>query len=67
VAQNGNKVAGKTVEVIVKDDGSVPDQTRRLAQELVVNDKVVALAGFGITPIGWPPRRSPRRARRRWW
>jgi branched-chain amino acid transport system substrate-binding protein len=41
---------GKTVEVIVKDDGSVPDQTRRLAQELVVNDKVVALAGFGITP-----------------
>ena len=50
VAQNGKKVAGKTVEVIVKDDGSVPDQTRRLAQELVVNDKVVALAGFGITP-----------------
>jgi branched-chain amino acid transport system substrate-binding protein len=28
----------------------VPDTTRRLAQELVVNDKVVALAGFGITP-----------------
>ena len=50
VAQNGKKVAGKTVEVIIKDDGSVPDQTRRLAQELVVNDKVVALAGFGITP-----------------
>ncbi len=50
VAQNGKKVAGKNVEVIVKDDGSVPDQTRRLAQELVVNDKVVALAGFGITP-----------------
>jgi branched-chain amino acid transport system substrate-binding protein len=50
VAQNGTKVAGKTVEVIVKDDQSIPDQTRRLAQELVVNDKVVALAGFGITP-----------------
>lgn len=50
LAQNGNKVAGKKVEVIVKDDGSVPDATRRLAQELVVNDKVVALAGFGITP-----------------
>lgn len=50
VAQNGNKVAGKKVEVIVKDDGSLPDATRRLAQELVVNDKVVALAGFGITP-----------------
>ncbi len=50
VAQNGNKAGGKKVEVIVKDDGSVPDATRRLAQELVVNDKVVALAGFGITP-----------------
>jgi branched-chain amino acid transport system substrate-binding protein len=50
VAQHGNKAGGKTVEVIVKDDGGVPDTTRRLAQELVVNDKVVALAGFGITP-----------------
>lgn len=50
VAQNGKKVAGKNVEVIVKDDQSLPDQTRRLAQELVVQDKVVALAGFGITP-----------------
>jgi branched-chain amino acid transport system substrate-binding protein len=50
VAQNGDKVAGRKVEVLIKDDGSLPDQTRRLAQELVVNDKVVALAGFGITP-----------------
>jgi branched-chain amino acid transport system substrate-binding protein len=50
VAQSGNRAGGKKVEVILKDDGSVPDQTRRLAQELVVNDKVVALAGFGITP-----------------
>ena len=50
VAQNGKKIAGKNVEVIVKDDQSLPDQTRRLAQELVVNDKVVALAGMGITP-----------------
>lgn len=50
VAQNGKKVAGKNVEVIVKDDQSLPDQTRRLAQELIVNDKVVALAGMGITP-----------------
>jgi branched-chain amino acid transport system substrate-binding protein len=50
VAQNGTRAGGKKVEIILKDDGSVPDQTRRLAQELVVNDKVVALAGFGITP-----------------
>ena len=51
VAQNGKKVAGKNVEVIVKDDAGVADTTRRLAQELVVNDKVVALAGFGLTPL----------------
>jgi branched-chain amino acid transport system substrate-binding protein len=50
MAQSGGKVAGKKVEVVLKDDGSLPDATRRLAQELVVNDKVVALAGFGITP-----------------
>ncbi len=49
-AQHGNKAGGKTVEVILKDDAAVPDTTRRLAQELVVNDKVAVLAGFGITP-----------------
>jgi branched-chain amino acid transport system substrate-binding protein len=49
-AQNGTTVAGRKVEVIVKDDGTVPDATRRIAQELVVNDKVDVLAGFGITP-----------------
>lgn len=50
LAQNGATVAGRKIEVVLKDDASNPDQTRRLAQELVVNDKVVALAGFGITP-----------------
>jgi len=50
LAQNGNKIAGRTVEVILKDDGAVPDTTKRLAQELIVNDKVAVLAGFGITP-----------------
>ena len=49
-AQNGTAVAGRKVEVILKDDGGVPDATRRIAQELVVNDKVDVLAGFGITP-----------------
>jgi branched-chain amino acid transport system substrate-binding protein len=49
-AQHGTTVAGKRIEVILKDDTSVPDVTKRLAQELVVNDKVAVLAGFGITP-----------------
>jgi branched-chain amino acid transport system substrate-binding protein len=50
MAQSGGKAGGKKVEVIIKDDAATPDTTRRLAQELVVNDKVVALAGFGVTP-----------------
>ena len=50
IAQNGTKVAGRTVEVILKDDGAVPDATKRIAQEMIVNDKVAVIAGFGITP-----------------
>jgi len=50
MAQNGSTVAGKKVEVIVKDDAATPDMSRRFAQELVVNDKVNVLAGFGVTP-----------------
>jgi branched-chain amino acid transport system substrate-binding protein len=51
MAQSGGKAGGKKVEIILKDDAGVADTSRRLAQELVVNDKVVALAGFGLTPI----------------
>lgn len=51
MAQNGNKVAGRTVELIIKDDGGMPDAAKRIAQELVVNDKVGALGGFGLTPL----------------
>ena len=50
VAQNGDTVAGRKVEVILKDDGAVPDVTKRMAQELIVNDKVSVIAGFGVTP-----------------
>ena len=51
LAQRGNMVAGKKVEIIVKDDTGVADVSKRLAQELVVNDKVAVLGGFGLTPI----------------
>jgi branched-chain amino acid transport system substrate-binding protein len=43
-------VAGKKVELIIRDDGAVADNTRRIAHELIVNDKVTILAGFGVTP-----------------
>ena len=51
MAQNGTTVAGKKVELILKDDTAAPDVTKRLAQELVVNEKVNVLAGFGLTPL----------------
>jgi branched-chain amino acid transport system substrate-binding protein len=50
MAEHGSTVAGKKIEVILKDDGAVPDNTKRIAQELIVNDKVAVVAGFGITP-----------------
>jgi branched-chain amino acid transport system substrate-binding protein len=47
--QHGTSVAGKKIELIVKDDGSVADNSKRLAQELIVNDKV-AVIGSALTP-----------------
>src|SRR5262244_2996352 len=48
--EHGDTVAGRKIEVILKDDAAVPDNTKRLAQELIVNDKVNFIAGFGVTP-----------------
>ena len=48
--QHGDTVAGKKIEIILKDDGAVPDKTKTAAQELIVNDKVSVIAGFGVTP-----------------
>ena len=50
MAQNGDTVAGRKIEVIFKDDAAIPDNTKRIAQELIVNDKINMVAGFGITP-----------------
>lgn len=48
--QNGDTVAGKKIELVVRDDAGVADTTRRVAQELVTNDGVKFLAGFTLTP-----------------
>ena len=49
--QFGDTVDGKKIELIVKDSGGMaPDVAKRLAQELVVRDKVDILAGFVLTP-----------------
>ena len=46
---HGNMVAGKKIEVIMRDDGGVADNARRIVQEMIVNDKVHIIGG-GITP-----------------
>jgi branched-chain amino acid transport system substrate-binding protein len=49
--EHGDTVAGKTIELIVEDDASNADNTKRLAQELVVRQGANVLAGFGLTPL----------------
>ena len=53
--QKGDTVAGKKLQLIVKDDTGVADVTKRLAQELIVNDKISVMAGFGLTPLALAP------------
>jgi branched-chain amino acid transport system substrate-binding protein len=51
IAQHGDTVAGRKVQVIIKDDtGMAPAVAKRQAQELLVKDKVDILAGFDLTP-----------------
>ncbi len=51
MAINGNKAGGKTVEVLFRDSaGADPTLAKRLAEELVVKDKVTMLGGFYLTP-----------------
>jgi len=48
---HGDTVAGRKIQIILKDTGGPsPEVAKRLAQELVVQDKVDLLAGFGLTP-----------------
>jgi branched-chain amino acid transport system substrate-binding protein len=47
--QHGDTVAGRKIQLIVKDDATSPEIAKRLAQEMIVNDKV-AIIGVGITP-----------------
>ena len=49
VEQHGDVVAGRKIEIIMRDDGGVADTARRIVQEMIVNDKVNLIA-IGITP-----------------
>jgi len=51
IKQHGDTVAGRRIEIIRRDSGGPnPDVAKRLAQELVVRDKVDILAGFPTSP-----------------
>jgi branched-chain amino acid transport system substrate-binding protein len=49
--ERGTAVAGKRIELMIRDDGGQPDAAKRIAQEFIVNDKVAVLAGFTFTPV----------------
>jgi branched-chain amino acid transport system substrate-binding protein len=55
LSANGDSIAGRQVELLVRDDGpgTSGDVSKRLAQELVINDKVDVLAGFVLTPAAF--------------
>jgi branched-chain amino acid transport system substrate-binding protein len=49
--EHGDTIGGKKIEIIRKDSGGMaPDVAKRLAQELIVRDKVDMIAGFVLTP-----------------
>ena len=51
IKRYGDSVAGKKIEILRRDTGGIaPDVAKRLAQELVVRDRVDILAGFVLTP-----------------
>ncbi|MEX6505250.1 ABC transporter substrate-binding protein [Jiella sp. M17.18] len=53
IADHGDTVAGKKIQLIVKDDTGSPNDTKRIAQELVVNEGANVLMGFGLTPLAF--------------
>ena len=51
--QNGATFGGKKLELIVKDDGAVADQSKRIVQERITREQVGIVAGFGLTPLAF--------------
>jgi branched-chain amino acid transport system substrate-binding protein len=47
--QHGDTVAGRQIQITIRDDGGVADNARRLIQEMIVDQKIDIL-GIGITP-----------------
>jgi branched-chain amino acid transport system substrate-binding protein len=47
--QHGDTVAGRKIELTMRDDGGVADTAHRIIQDMIVNDHV-DIVGIGITP-----------------
>lgn len=52
--EHNNMLGGRPVEIVLKNDdpGTSGEIDKRLAQDLVIRDKVDILAGFALTPSG---------------
>ena len=51
---HGNNLSpGVTIQVIRRDDAGVPDNTRRIAQELIVRDNIKVITGIALSPQGF--------------
>ena len=50
--QNGTKVGEHTVTVLYRDATGKPDVAKRLAEELILQDKVDVIGGLVLTPDG---------------
>lgn len=49
--EHGGKIAGRQVEIVRKDTGGpAPDAAKRMAQELIVRDKVSFISGLDFSP-----------------
>lgn len=48
--EKGDTVAGRKIEFILRDDRGAPENANRFAQELIAQDRVSILTGFGNTP-----------------
>ncbi len=53
IAEHGDVVAGRKIEIVLRDDTNAPENTKRFARELVTEDHAEILSGFGLTPLAF--------------
>lgn len=48
--ENGDTVADKKIQLVIRNDATTPDVGRRRAQDLIVDEKV-HIRSVGVTPV----------------